>query len=40
LTEALSLRFKHEEFCDGEKPIAKLSLSPFLSAQALLLRAG
>src|SRR5215203_1793756 len=36
----LSLRFKHEEFCDGEKPIAKLSRSPFSSAQALLLRAG
>jgi hypothetical protein len=40
LAQALSLRFKHEEFCDGEKPIAKLSLSPFSSAQALLLRAG
>src|SRR3712207_6251457 len=34
------LRFNHEEFCDGEKPIAKLSRSPFSSAQALLLIAG
>jgi hypothetical protein len=40
LAEALSLRFNHEEFCDGEKPIAKLSGSQFSSAQALLLRAG
>jgi hypothetical protein len=36
----LSLRFKHEEFCDGVKPIAKLSQSRFLLAQTFLLRAG
>jgi hypothetical protein len=36
----LSLRFNHEEFCDGVKPIAKLSRSRFLLAQTFLLRAG
>jgi hypothetical protein len=37
---SLSLRFNHEEFCDGVKPIAKLSRSRFLLAQTFLLRAG
>jgi len=40
LTEGLSLRFKQEQFCDGIKPIAKLSGSQFTLAQALFLRAG
>ena len=40
VVQSLSLRFKQEQFCDGIKPIAKLSGSQFTLAQALFLRAG